>query len=184
MTPLGLAFYLTPSTLAGLIPVVTEGSLASELGIKAGDRIIACNGSRDFQQALTKGTTGQVFDLKLKRPKQYSIKVQKLEGLGLKLIHGNDESHLFIDEILPGAIAALNKKYEDREVRVLDSIIEVNGIRDSAKQMMYEIDDSACVQLTIERVHNQAQVLNHQYEAQAKGYTPLSEMVWSLSQSL
>merc|ERR1712217_485011 len=130
--------------------------------------------------------TDQKFDLTLKRPKEYSLKIGKRaglgKGLGLKLDYGNDYSQLFIDDIVEGAVAELNKKYEDREVRILDSIIEVNGIKGSAKQMLAEISESAFVDLIIHRLHSKAQVLKHLSEAKAEGGSPLSG-TWILSKT-
>merc|ERR1719323_58898 len=131
MTPFGAIVYSNPRPLTGVIPEIEKGTLVSETIIKPGDRILACNGASDFKEVMKKLDKDQILKIKLKRPKEYTVRINKGASLGLSLKYGTDEEYLFIDEIVEGTVAALNRKYEDRQVRVLDCIIKVNGIRDS-----------------------------------------------------
>merc|ERR1719433_1344062 len=179
MKPFGVVIFSSPRSLAGVIPQVIQwrvmsGTLVSKTIIEAGDRIIACNGTSDFREVMNNIRVDQVLKLKVKRPKQYSVKVNKGAGLGLSLKYGAEDEYLFIDEIVDGSVAALNKKYEDRQVRVLDSIIRVNGVQESASAMLEEISTSSFLTLTLYRWHSKLELQKHEDDSKRVGRRPLA----------
>jgi len=159
LRPVGLVLYQGMKELAGVIVSVRDGPL-SKTPVRAGDRVLAVNGKDvEVAELHRQMTASRVLDLRLKRPKKYTVNVNKGDKLGLSLQFTGSEHFLMIQDILEGAIQDLNKRYTDREVRILDCIIGVNSLQEcSADVMLKEIAAAQTLSLTLFRWYSRLEV--------------------------
>lgn len=102
---------------------------------------------------------GRGLEPRLQGPEEFALGlVKKGRPLGLSLSYSREDDFLMISGIAPGAVQDLNLGWEESPVRVFDAIVEVNGFRGSALDMVERINAEDMLQLVLARYHSRAEV--------------------------
>eukprot|EP00435_Cladocopium_sp_Y103_P066327 s1053_g28.t1 len=136
-----------------LMVVKTQPGLVSEYNklasseevIKRGDRIWRVNGKTgSADELLEMLATDKKLHLILRRCKEKEVYVEKKgKTLGIQLAVTEKASCLTVEKVNPGGlVATLNEKTsEDRQIRVHDKIVAVDGIQGLAPELMKQIKE-------------------------------------------
>jgi len=131
-------------TQPGLVSQYNK-SASSEEVIRKGDRIWSVNGktgsAEELLQMLGNGTKLQLVLHHCKEKEVYVEKKGKV--LGLQLVVTEKASCLTVEKVNPGGvIAAMNERAgEDRQIKVHDKIMAVDGVQGLAPEMMKQIKE-------------------------------------------
>lgn len=124
-----------------------------ETQVRAGDFIVSVNGVTGDPQTLVKEMqkTGEM-NIAVRRPFEFPVVVERQDNsLKFSLNYAPNSVALIITAIQDGPITAWNKLHPDRDVKVGDRIVAVNGTKDFAAKMFDIMKSSTKVQLLIAR---------------------------------
>lgn len=161
--PIGLHLDLTASAPVVVLEINdVEGPVANynrqaEPGarIQPGDYITAVNG----QQAEAKFLASEMqklaeVSLEVRRPLEFSVKIDKSEGvLGTKITYASLGKSLVIEDLYDGPVKEWNEKNPDRIIRRFDRIISVNGQSGSSTKLLGALGASQLAEITLSRPH-------------------------------
>jgi len=122
-----------------------------------GDQVVEVNNKRDDYSVIVaeltlKTTKSRVMSMSIVRPVENIVKLAKEDGKAIGLVLAPLESGLlFVDGVKAGGlIAEWNSERPRRRVRLLDQIVEVNGIRGSASDLVEAMkQEGGTVRLTL-----------------------------------
>lgn len=130
-----------------------NSSVESHLAIRESLYLVACNGIEDAVQlveALKK--SGATLNLTLRRSHELTVHLVKSDGaLKMNLHHVPDSSSVLITAIGEGPVTKWNTENPDRQVKVGDRIVAVNGQRGLAKDLYDSIKAVKGATFTISR---------------------------------
>lgn len=101
--------------------------------MRPGDCIVSVNGtSGDIEEMLRCFQEVEVLHFEVRRPRHLILALPSDRGpLGLRVVFATSGATLLVTDILDGRIIAFNRSnvfgHEDREVRIGDRILRVNG---------------------------------------------------------
>lgn len=125
-----------------------------DLQIKLGDRIVEVNDTRgQAREIVQRFREDMTLKMVLRRPKEVMVTFIKTKELGLQLHFSQESSALLILEVAEGHVRDWNDANKGRGVRPGDRIVEVNGIRGKAPDLMEQI-----------RENDELELLCHCYE--------------------
>lgn len=136
---------LVVSTKAGTIQEWNTQHPA--LAVKAGDRIHEVNGVRNDTSGII-STLKESADWKivLQRPRELVLNLRKKHdcapSLGLTLSYAKNGSTVLVTEVNEGPVLDWNFENVEYQVQAFDRIVEVNGNRGRAVELLRHIEDS------------------------------------------
>merc|ERR1719382_1920842 len=89
------------------------------------------------------------LDLTITRPQCWTIAVSRTAPLGLTLTQAAASN--IVTAIQPGVIADWNKSHPDKEVKVGDRIVAVNGNKAVGKEQMELVKKDGTLQIVVSR---------------------------------
>lgn len=107
--------------------------------LRVNDRIVEANGaSEDAQKMLCVLKDSTMWQLVVQRPAEYRAVIERhgVLSLGLDLRYALTGTSLMIADIGDGPIKDWNARSSTRKVKKFDRIIELNGVRGSAQQLL------------------------------------------------
>lgn len=127
---------------------------ATQCDVRMYDRILEVNGMRgDSQDLLMALRTGATIEMVVRRPTLYRLALTKGfsgEPLGL-VIDGVDGVNLLVEHLNEhGVFADWNRNHWQQPIRRSDRIVEVNGVRGSAKKLLEAIHRDDHLELSLE----------------------------------
>jgi len=143
-TPLGIEFDTADGYSVRLTEIDTRGAFAKLGGgeVRSGDHIVAVNGVRGSASGiLQKMRQAKELEIELHRPATYSIEITKSpDGLGIDTRQAQNSRSLMVSHMVgKGALKAWNDSNADKQVRVYDRIVKVNGRPGSVEELTGKI---------------------------------------------
>lgn len=131
-------------TQPGLVSEYNKLAASDEV-IRKGDRIWRVNGKTgSADELLEMLATDKKLHLLISRCKEKEVYVEKKgKTLGIQLVVTEKASCLTVEKVNPGGlVATLNEKTsDDRQIRVHDKIVAVDGIQGLAPELMKQIKE-------------------------------------------
>jgi hypothetical protein len=145
--PLGIAYDTSDGYSVHLTEIDMWGAFAKwntchcMEQVRRGDHIIAVNGVRGLSGILQRMRQADDLEIELHRPATYSIEVTKTaHGLGIDTRQDDNSGSLMVSHLVgKGAVKDWNDANEDKQVRVYDRIVKVNGFRGSVAELTNKI---------------------------------------------
>jgi hypothetical protein len=147
-TPLGIEFDTSDGYSIRLTKIDTGGAFAKwnkrlcMEQMQSGDHIVVVNGVRGSTPGmLQQMRQAKELDIELHRPATYSIEITKSrDGLGIDTRQAQNSRSLMISHMVgKGALKDWNDSNEDKQVRVYDRIVKVNGKPGSVDELTSKI---------------------------------------------
>eukprot|EP00927_Polykrikos_kofoidii_P029390 TRINITY_DN2541_c0_g1_i1.p1 TRINITY_DN2541_c0_g1~~TRINITY_DN2541_c0_g1_i1.p1 ORF type:complete len:251 (-),score=54.57 TRINITY_DN2541_c0_g1_i1:87-737(-) len=115
-----------------------NGSRASEEPrVREGDQIVEVNGVRDAEDMVT-ALADKTLRIHVKPRQEWEMVVEKGgEKLGVELNVRKERSSLLVNKIFQGPVTRWNDVNPHMQLRIMDQITEVNGVRGDGK-LLYE----------------------------------------------
>jgi len=107
-----------------------------DLVLQKSDRIVSvngCSGNPDLMMSELKTATS--WELEVLRPREVTVSLGSTNSLGLDLRYSPSGNSLLLADLGTGTFAETNRKLQ-RPVKKMDRIIEVNGKRGHAKELL------------------------------------------------
>jgi len=126
-------------------PMMSWNQMHPDLSVRPGDRIFAVNGLTGSAEDLIREVrNNEMLILGIRRIMWMEIQLKKEPGGKLGIDVAQHADHLRILRLRPGPFLDWNNESTfDRQVRVSDKIVEVNGARGSAQDLLQAINNAS-----------------------------------------
>jgi hypothetical protein len=146
--PLGIEFDATDGYSVRLTEIDAGGSFSTWNGlhrteqVKRGDHIVAVNGVRGTASGiLQRMRQAKELEIELHRPATYTVQITKNPvGLGIETKQAQHSRSLRVSHLVgTGAVKDWNDSSQDKQVKVHDRIVKVNGYAGTVEELTERI---------------------------------------------